>query len=64
MEVERHIFRNMLFPTGKAVYASPENLEENEEYLKVWMHDSVKILKIWTPEKFVVITLKFGFIID
>ena len=37
MEVDRHIFRNDLFPNNKAVYASPENIEENEEYLKVWV---------------------------
>ena len=35
VEVERHVFRYELFPKNKAVYASPENLEENEEYLKV-----------------------------
>lgn len=34
VEVATRAFRYKLYPTGKALYASPENLEANEEYLK------------------------------
>ena len=35
VEVPKTVFRYELYPKGLAIYASPENIAENEEYLKV-----------------------------
>jgi len=35
VEVKKRLFRNVLYPRGEAVYASPENLEYYESYRKV-----------------------------
>lgn len=34
VDVPKAVFRNKLLPKGKALYASPENIAANEEYLK------------------------------
>ena len=38
VEVDKRLFRNILYPAGDAVYASPENLEDYEKYRKVSPH--------------------------
>lgn len=35
VEVKKRLFRNVFYPKGEAVYASPENLAYYESYRKV-----------------------------
>lgn len=41
VEVEKRLFRNVLYPSGDAVYASPENLEEFEKYRKASKEEGI-----------------------
>ena len=35
VEVKKRLFRNILYPRGDAVYASPDNLKEYDTFRKV-----------------------------
>lgn len=35
VNVERRLFRNVLLPSGKACYASPENIENMKKHAEV-----------------------------
>ncbi|WAR25041.1 RM09-like protein [Mya arenaria] len=41
VEVKKNIFRNVLYPSGDAVYASPENIEYYKKYRQISIEEGI-----------------------